>query len=277
LERGDSQFHLHIQGAILVSLEMGRVQELVGPWGTWVHFECSIPTGPNYNVMVKIRPIDNRNTFQFLAGYCMKNQERNRHRVVYMSPSIDMEWLMQAKAMHARLKEGSPFKKKTLLEPRNITKHMLEFHHRHLMPLDVAPPQLLRFMCLSGYYAVSPSFATCFGKISYERYVHQESVARDLRYTSDCNVLDFLYLVDYGPPGEDYEIPYMNAAYNTCTFDEAVRMANNAGMELAQEGHGIMHDALDDDDINNDRHLDPNLAPDVSDNDGDVTEDDADM
>ena len=39
-----------------------------------------------------------------------------------------------------------------MLEPRNTTEHMLEFHHKHLMPLDLAPPQLLWFMCLRGYY-----------------------------------------------------------------------------------------------------------------------------
>ena len=33
LEHGDSRFHLHSQGTIIVSLDKGRVQELVVPWG----------------------------------------------------------------------------------------------------------------------------------------------------------------------------------------------------------------------------------------------------
>ena len=219
LEHGDSQFHLNIQRTTVVSLDKGRVQELAVSWGTWVHFECAIPTGPNCNV--KIRPIDNRNTFQVLAAYEIKYQERNRHHVMYLSPSIDMRWIMQATAMHARLQEGSPFKKKTLLEPRDTTKHVQELHHRHLMPLHVAPPQLLRFMCLTEYDVVSPSFATSFDKMSYEKYVHQEKIARDSRYTNDCNVHNFLYLVNSGPHHHDLDIPAINPTYNTCTFDVA--------------------------------------------------------
>ena len=66
----------------------------------------------------------------------------------------------------------------------------------------------------------------------------------------------------------------MNPAYNTCTVNEAVHMANNAGMESAQLSRAINHDAPDDNMFDNDKIRDGNLAPEVSEHGVDNSNDD---
>ena len=88
---------------------------------------------------------------------------------------------------------------------------------------------------------------------------------------------DFVYLVDYGRDDDDLIIPDMNPIYNTCTYDEAVLMANNANIELAQQNHAIRDDEPDDEMVNTHSISDPTIRPQLSEIDGDISEGEHDI
>ena len=288
LERGDAQYQLHIQGAANVKLEGPDFTELKEHWREWAHFECDIPVGQSYNVHVDLRPVNKKNTFQFLAGYCMKQQQRIRYRIPFMSNGISVEWLFEAKQMHARIQEGSPYKKKTTLVLTNIGQHMDEFEHRHLWPLQVTLAQLLRFMVLSGYYIMSPRFASIGGKIHYANMEAHRRVLRGMRERGDCDVMDFHHLIAYSNDRWENNPIHGNPLYDTCTLEEGKRFANaerqaqddDVDVSQLRDEDIYVHDNTGDAslrrrDIDEEDADDHGTEDDVAANDDDMSQDDA--